>query len=156
MSRLEKIQALRGEQKENAPHSGCHAQQWGIRAVLWLVLAFLPSALFLGLLLLPSAVHAAPGVFQKNQGLTGCCPTSITVPYLSNNTGGPTTVLVAFALVNLTPPVINISDTQSNTWTLTASVGNNPLWYSINPHAGANRVTVSSPSTNLLHLQIYV
>jgi len=42
MSRLEKIQALRGEQNEKTLHDGCNAQRWGIRAVLWLVLAFLP------------------------------------------------------------------------------------------------------------------
>jgi len=35
MSRLEKVQALWGEQKEKTIHGGCHAQQWGIRAVFW-------------------------------------------------------------------------------------------------------------------------
>jgi len=129
--------------------------------VFWLVPAFLPSALFLGLLLLilPNAVHAAPAVFQKAQGFTGAPFTSITVPYGSSNAGGATTVLVAFAYVNLSQfPTITISDTQVNTWisaktgTLDGTAG---MWYVLTPNAGANSVTASAAGTNLLQLQIY-
>ena len=35
MSRLERIEAHRGEQKEKTPRGGCNAQQRGIRAAFW-------------------------------------------------------------------------------------------------------------------------